>query len=227
MVPKALACALAVALFGISACAQTFLKKEEAPAFFTQVNGEGVLYGHNWEDRPCFTIQLDSTAWKLEESTVDRVVWTRGEQAFALYLTDNRKARFAVGGMKDDGALLAFMGFELDFVKPRFDFQVTYPPRLAEDDNGVWMQWGWEGHGGKQVTTSVDKPADQRHSIASLWVDPWVLSLDWATTDLSVPAGVTPAMIDVLESVTFYPECFAAMQPGETRGGAPPRFGGR
>jgi hypothetical protein len=45
-----------------------------------------------------------------------------------------------------------------------------------------------------------------------------VLSFDWATTDMSIPPGPTPSMINVIESLTFYPECFAAMDPGETWG---------
>jgi hypothetical protein len=85
--------------------------------------------------------------------------------------------------------------------------------------------------GGKRMSTAVDKPADQRHAIASLWIDPWILSLDWATTDMALTLGATPAMIAVIESLRFYPECFAAMNPGETWGpgvaesndrGAPP-----
>jgi len=191
---------------------------DEAPAYFTQVTPTGIRYGHNWDDRPCFTLDLEGTSWKLEEATSDRVVWSQGDQHLAIYLADNRKARFAVAGMDPSAALESFMGYELDFLKPRFDMQRTYPPKLAQDENGVWMQWGWEGMGGKRMSTAVDKPADQRHAIASLWVDPWVLSLDWATTDLSLTLGATPAMIAVIESLHFYPDCFAAMNPGETWG---------
>jgi hypothetical protein len=191
-------------------------RKDEAPAYFSQVTPTGMRYGHNWAERPCFTIDLDGSGWKLEEATADRVVWSRGELHLALYLADNRTGRFAVAGMDGQQALESFMGYELDFVKPRFDFQVSYPPKLAQDDSGVWMQWGWEGHGGKRSNTTVDKPADQRHVIASLWVDPWVLSFDWATTDMNIPLQPTPAMIDVIESLHFYPQCFGAMDPGET-----------
>ena len=193
-------------------------RMEDAPAYFTQVTPTGIRYGHNWEDRPCFTIDLDSTAWKLEEATADRVVWSRGEQHFAIYLADDRKGKFAIAGMNGEQALAAFMGYELDFVKPRFDLQTTSAPRMAKDANGIWMQWGWEGRGGKRSTSSVDKPADQRHTIISLWIDPWVLSFDWATTDLSIALGPTPSMLDVIESLHFYPQCFAAMNPGETWG---------
>ena len=205
-------------------------RMDDAPAYFTQVTPTGVRYGHNWEDRPCFTINLDSTSWKLEEAAADRIVWSRGPQHFALYLADNRKAKFAVSGMDGQQVLTSFMGYELDFVKPRFDMHLTHPPRLARDDNGTWMSWGWEGHGGKRSSSGVDKPADQRHTIMSLWVDPWVMSFDWATTDMSIAAGATPSMVDVIESLKFYPECFAAMSPGETWGASgsiagPPRKG--
>ena len=208
-----------VSLVAFSGCATLkHSRMEDAPAYFTQVTPTGFRYGHNWEERPCFTIDLDSTAWKLEEATADRVVWSRGEQHLALYLADDRKGKFAVAGMDGEQALSAFMGYELDFVKPRFDLQTTSAPRMAKDVNGIWMQWGWEGRGGKRAASTVDRPADQRHTIISLWIDPWVLSFDWATTDLNIAFGPTPTMLDVIESLHFYPECFAAMSPGETWG---------
>ena len=219
--PVSLLAALAAVVVSISlsACSYTGGKRmDEAPAYFTQVAGAGIRYGHNWDERPCFTIELEGTSWKLEEATADRVVWSLGANHLAIYLADNRSGRFAVAGMDGQAALQSFMGYELDFVKPRFELQRTYPPKFAGDTNGVWMQWGWEGMGGKRMSSSVDKPADQRHAIASLWVDPWVLSLDWATTDMSLTLGATPSMIAVIESLLFYPECFAAMNPGETWG---------
>jgi len=223
--PVSLLAVLAAAIVSLSASACSYVagkRMDEAPAYFTQVAGTGIRYGHNWEERPCFTIQLEGTSWKLEEATADRVVWSLGQNHLAVYLADNRSARFAVAGMDGTAALQSFMGYELDFVKPRFDLQRTYPPKLAQDNNGVWMQWGWEGMGGKRMSSSVDKPSDQRHAIASLWIDPWVLSLDWATTDMSQTLGATPEMISVIESLQFYPECFAAMDPGETWGTTAP-----
>ncbi len=214
-VRTAAAVAIAAVLL-VCGCAPTVRKAEQAPAYFTQVLEDGLLYAHNWEGRPCFSIRLDSTGWKLEEATADRVVWSSDKRHLAIYLADNRDGRFAVAGMDPQQVLRAFMGYELDFVKPRFEFHVTHPPRMAQDQNGVWMLWGWEGHGGKRLNSSVDKPADQRHTIASLWVDPWVLSFDWATIDMSIPPGATAAMIDVIESLRFYPECFDPMRPGET-----------
>jgi hypothetical protein len=70
--------------------------------------------------------------------------------------------------------------------------QRTYPPKLAQDEKGVWMQWGWEGMGGKRMSTAVDKPADPAPRDREPWVDPWVLSLDWATTDLSLRSARRP-----------------------------------
>ncbi len=202
----------------LAACSQTFYKPktEEAPAYFTEVIPGGIRYAHNWADRPCFSLQLSGSNWMLDESSADHVRWHRGGQVLHLYLTDNRKAAFAVSGMSPEQALRAFIGYELDYVRPMFEFLVNHPPKIAEDQNGVWAQWGWEGHGGKRSGSRVEAPADQRHVINSLWVDPWVLSLDWATTDLSMPPGATPEMIDVLESLHFHPQCFEAMQPGET-----------
>jgi len=207
-----------VAFTALPGCATLHSRMDDAPAYFTQVTPTGMRYGHNWEGRPCFTIELDGPDWSLDEATADRIVWSRGQQHLAIYLADNRKGKFAVAGMDGEQALTAFMGYELDFVRPRFDMHMTNRPRLARDANGIWMQWGWEGHGGKRVSSSVDKPADQRHTIMSLWIDPWVLSFDWATTDLNIALGPTPAMLDVIESLTFFPECFAAMDPGETWG---------
>ena len=65
--------------------------------------------------------------------------------------------------------------------------------------------------------TGSRAPVDQRHVVASLWMDPWVLSFDWATTEVEADYfGPTPEMIDMLESLRFHPACFAAMRTGET-----------
>ena len=79
------------------------------------------------------------------------------------------------------------------------------------------MQWGWTGTGGKRKGTETQAPADQRHVIISLWVDPWVMSFDWASDEVSAIDGPTLEMIETLESLDFHPECFSAMVPGETR----------
>ena len=61
-------------------------------------------------------------------------------------------------------------------------------------------------------------PADQKHRIASLWIDPWVLSFDFATTNLDTPDGETPDMKAVYRSLAFHNECFESMRSGETWG---------
>jgi len=64
--------AVAVSI-SLSACGMTFGKgMDEAPAYFTQVTPTGIRYGHNWDDRPCFTLDLEGTSWKLEEATSAR-----------------------------------------------------------------------------------------------------------------------------------------------------------
>ncbi len=207
---------MALHLSGCAAIAKIRSKDSDAPSFFTQVTPSGIRYAHNWPERPCFTIDLAGTAWKFGESSPDNVQWTRGSEVLRVYLTDNRDARFAVADMDIEEVLRAFMAFELEYVQPWFEFQVSHSPRLAQDYNGIWMQWGWEGHDGKRRAARVDQPADQRHIIQSLWIDPWVLSLDWATTDLAEEPGTTPAKIDTLESVTFHPDCFQRLDPGST-----------
>ncbi|RMD85136.1 MAG: hypothetical protein D6815_02545 [Candidatus Dadabacteria bacterium] len=210
-------CVVLIVAVAALACSQSLYKKnDEAPAYVTQVVPGGIRYLHNWAERPCFSLALGGSDWQLDQSTGDDVRWHRGNLVFHLYLTDNRKAAFAVSGMSPEQALRAFIGYELDYVRPMFEFLVNRPPKFAEDQNGVWVEWGWEGHGGKRTGARVEAPADQRHIIYSLWIDPWVLSLDWATTDLSTPPGATPEMIDVIESLRFHPQCFAPMKVGET-----------
>jgi len=198
----------------------------DAPSYFTELTSTGIRYGHNWPDRPCFTIDLPGTAWSFIESSPDNVQWQRGDQVLRIYLTDNRTARFSVANMDTEQILRSFVAYELEYVQPWFEFYVAHTPKTAEDMNGVWMQWGWEGHGGKRRAARVDEPADQRHVIQSLWLDPWVLSLDWATTDLSEESGATPAKIDTLESLIFYPSCFKARLPGSTWGEPAEQKGG-
>jgi len=207
----------AVCLHGCGAIAAKIIARDaDAPSFFTEVTTSGLRYAHNYPDRPCFTVDLPGSAWVFVDSTPDNVQWTRGEQVFRIYLTDNRDHRFAVADMDVEQILRTFMAYEMEWVQPWFDFQISHPPKIAEDYNGVWMQWGWEGHGGKRRPSRVDEPADQRHVIQSLWIDPWVLSLDWATTDLTEEPHATPMKIDTLESMTFYPDCFQALSAGAT-----------
>jgi len=201
---------------GCAAFGNSLFRKDDAPSYFTQITPTGYKYAHNWPDRPCFTIELPGQGWKFLESTPDNVQWMRGQEVLRMYLTDNTNARFAVADMDAEEVLRSFMAYEIEYVQPWFEFHITAPPRSAEDFNGTWVQWGWEGHGGKRRAARVDEPADQRHVVHSLWVDPWVLSLDWATTDLALEAGATPVKIATLESLTFQSDCFSALRPGET-----------
>jgi uncharacterized protein YceK len=208
---------MGIYLSGCAILASRMISRDaDAPSFFTEVTASGLRYAHNWPERPCFTIELPGSAWKFVDSSPDNVQWQRGQQVLRVYLTDNTATGFAVSDMDVEQVLRAFMAYEIEYVQPWFEFQVSHPPLIAEDYNGIWMQWGWEGHGGKRRAARVDEPADQRHVVHSLWVDPWVLSLDWATTDLSEEPGATPFKIDTLESVTFYPDCFKALLAGDT-----------
>ena len=206
---------LALGAFFVTGCAaigENIFAKQAAPSYFTQVTPAGYLYAHNYPDRPCFTVELPGQGWRFLESTPDNVQWLRGGEVLRIYLTDNREARFAVAGMNSEQVLRSFVAYEIEYVQPWFDFHITATPRMAENFNGVWMQWGWEGHGGKRRAARVDEPADQRHVVHSLWLEPWVLSLDWATTDLTVEAGATPLKIDTLESVEVRDKCLTAMR---------------
>lgn len=212
---KGLLLLVALAFVG---CTATRVQEVAPPDHFTQVTRDGVRYAHNWHARPCFSIVVADNDWVLDEADADRVLFRRHEEVLNVYFTDNREVRFAVGGMSAQDALRAFIGYEADFVKPMFRFQTIEKPRFGEDDNGSWAQWSWEGRSGKARGAGRTPPADQRHVVASLWLDPWVLSFDWATTDVGAAYfGPTPEMIDVLDTLKFHPECFDTMAVGETR----------
>jgi hypothetical protein len=191
-------------------------EKAEAPAYFSQVTDTGFRYAHNWQGIPCYSVLLQGTDWVFDESLPQRARWSRDEIALSIYFSDNRLQRYAVSGMSDEDALRAFLAYELEFIRPNFEFQVTKPPKFARVDRSLWMQWGWTGTGGKRRGTQPDAPADQRHVTISLWLDPWVMSFDWASSDLAVLEGPTLEMIEMLESLEFHPECFKAMTLGET-----------
>jgi hypothetical protein len=214
-----LPCSLFVAALccGLGACSLSALSRPEPPAYFSELTTEGIRYSHNWEARPCFSIQVPGTDWHLTKAEADRITWRRGSETLHVYFTDNREARYAVSGMSPEQALRAFVAYEVEYIRPRFDVQVIDPPRIAVDDNGTWSQWSWEGYGGRKHGSTVLLPADQRHVVSSLWLDPWVLSFDWASTDLEVEGGPRPEMISVIESLQFTPACFEAMRAGETR----------
>ena len=101
-----------------------------APAYFTQMTSGGYRYAHNWVDRPCFTIDLPGTEWILQSATADFVLWRKGPYLLKVYLTDNRESAFAVSGMTSEDALRAFVGFELDFIRPKFEKSSSPAPSL-------------------------------------------------------------------------------------------------
>ncbi|HYC54336.1 MAG TPA: hypothetical protein VEL28_05295 [Candidatus Binatia bacterium] len=187
----------------------------DAPAYFSQSTDYGYRYAHNWVNRPCFTIDLPGHNWVLQSATPDFVMWNRGDHTLKVYLTDNRVSAFAVGGMDAEQALRAFIGFELDYIKPKFDRDFSPPPMINVASQGMYALWQWEGRGGRRAGVGRAQPADQRHTIISLWIDPFVLSFDWATANIAKP-DTSIEVQEILESLDFYPECFASMRSGET-----------
>ena len=193
-----------------------FQGDDAGPAYFTQATATGYRYAHNWVDRPCFTVDLPGTDWVLQAATADYVLWHKGDYALKLYLTDNRESAFAVAGMTGDDVLRAFIGFELDFIKPKFEKQSSPPPSMRTNETGLWALWRWEGRMGRRAGVGKAQPADQRHLLASLWLDPWVLSFDWATSKLDKPDVDSPELVYAVRSIQFVPQCFSSMRGGET-----------
>ena len=195
-------------------CSQTEQRlRAEAPAYINRVTEDGYSYSHNWEGSPCFTANLQGSDWVFEESLAERVRWSRGDIVLSIYFSDNRTQRFAAAGMGSEDILRAFLAYELEYIRPNFDFQLTKPPKFASVEDSLWMQWGGTGTGGKRQRTEPQAPADQRHVIISLWIDPFVMSFDWASADLKALEGPTLEMIETLENLEFHPECFSAMGP--------------
>jgi hypothetical protein len=204
---------LMVLPLALAACTQMRREQAEAPAYFSQVTDTGFRYAHNWQGIPCFTVDLQGSDWVFEESLANRARWSRGDITMSIYFSDNRVQRYAASGMSDEDALRAFLAYELEYIRPNFDFQVTRPPKFARVENSLWMQWGWTGTGGKRHGTLSEAAADQRHVLISLWLAPWVMSFDWASANLDALEGPTLEMIEMLESLRFYPECFTSMHP--------------
>jgi hypothetical protein len=187
-----------------------------APGYFTQATETGYRYAHNWVDRPCFTVDLPGEGWVLQSATADYVLWHKGDHALKIYLADNRQIAFAVARMTPEDALRAFIGYELDFIRPKFEKQSSPPPSLRTNETGLWALWRWEGRMGRRAGVGRPQPADQRHLLASLWLDPWVISFDWATSKLEMPDIDSPELVYAVRSLRFYPECFKVMRSGET-----------
>ena len=108
------------------------------------------------------------------------------------------------------------IGYELDFIKPKFEKHTSPSPSLRTNETGLWALWRWEGRGGRRAGVGKPQPADQRHLLASLWLDPWVISFDWATAKLDSPDVDSPELVYAVRSLHFYPKCFHEMRSGET-----------
>jgi len=187
-----------------------------APGYFTEATATGYRYAHNWVDRPCFVIDLPGSDWVLQSATADYILWSKGDYRLKVYLTDNRQIAFAVGGMSPDEALRAFIGYELDFIKPKFEKHSSPPPSMRTNETGLWALWRWEGRIGRRAGVGKPQPADQRHLLASLWLDPWVITFDWATAKLDAPDVDSPELVYAVRSLSFVPQCFQNMRSGET-----------
>lgn len=189
---------------------------DAGPAYFTQATEYGYRYAHNWVDRPCFTIDLPGSNWVLQSATADYVLWRNGDYALKVYLNDNRQNAFAVSGMDSSDALRAFIGYELDFIRPKFEKSDSPPPSVRTNETGVWALWRWEGKIGRRAGVGKSQPANQRHLLASVWLDPWVLSFDWATSNLESADHDSPELLAAVRSLQFVPQCFSTMRSGET-----------
>lgn len=187
-----------------------------APGYFTQATEAGYRYAHNWVDRPCFTIDLPGDDWVLQSATADYVLWHKGTHALKVYLADNREIAFGVAGMTAEDALRAFIGYELDFIRPKFERHSSPTPSMRMNETGLWALWRWEGRMGRRAGVGRPQPADQRHLLASLWLDPWVISFDWATSKLDSPDIDSPELVYAVRSLQFAPQCFQTMRSGET-----------
>lgn len=182
------------------------LASPTAETFSITALSNATLYHHRYRGVPCYSVRLPGQGWELVQAESDRVLWSKGPRTLSVYFTDNRRARFSPGGGEGDRVLRDYLGYELSYVRPSFAFHSSDPPKFATDANGQWMQWAWQGLGGV-AGEGVQAPADQRHVVANLWLEPWMLSFDWATDKLYAMRGPTPAMIDVLDSLEFDPTC--------------------
>ena len=205
-----------LALVATPGCAR-LIAPSEAPAYYTQVTDKGWLYAHNWATVPCFTIELLGDAWRLAKSDPEKITWVRGEEVLSIVLEDNRKLGFAVARMLPEDVLRAYLGYQAEQIQPLFDYQVIHPPKFAVEYDGTWMSWGWEGKGGKRRGVKSGIPSDQRHTIMSLWQDPYVFSFDWGGKGLTATTEPTLEMVMTLETLEFHPECFGGRPPSRKK----------
>lgn len=212
------------ALLMSSACAR-LSPPAPAPAYFTQVTDKGWLYAHNWATVPCFTVELLGETWRLSRSNPDKIDWTRGDEYLSILFSDNRKLGYAVADMLPEDVLRAFLGYEVEHIRPLFEYQIVHPPRFTNEYDGTWMGWGWEGRGGKRRGAKSMVPADQKHVIMSVWHDPYVISFDWSSKSLDAPTAPTLEMIMMLETLEFHPACFGARLPARKGSSGKPYSG--
>jgi hypothetical protein len=178
----------------------------EDELYTTTPLANATLYHHHWPGFPCYSIKLSGKSWQLIDTSAARVRWRKENTILSVFFTDNRLTHFSTVLAPGERVLRDFLGYELSYVRPSFSLHTSQPPRFANNGNGDWMQWAWQGLGG-QVYDGEVAPADQRHVIANLWLEPWVMSFDWATERLYTINGPTPEMIDVLDSLEFDPAC--------------------
>ena len=201
-----------LALVATSGCAR-LMAPAEAPAYYTQVTDKGWLYAHNWANVPCFTVELLGETWRLANSDPEKITWVRGDEVLSIVLDDNRKLGFAVANMLPEDVLRAYLGYQAEQIQPLFDYQVIHPPRFVNEYDGTWMGWSWEGKGGKRRGVKSGIPSDQKHTIMSLWQDPYVISFDWAGKGQKGTTEPTLEMVMTLETLEFHPECFRGRPP--------------
>jgi hypothetical protein len=216
--------ALLAVCVGATGCAR-LRPPAEAPAYFTQVTNRGWLYAHNWAEVPCFSLELFGETWRLLQSNPSKVDWARGDEFLSIVFSDNRRLGFAVAQMLPEDVMRAYLGYEAEHIRPMFDYQVMGQPKFANEVDGLWMGWSWEGRGGKRRGAKSTVPADQKHVILSVWRDPYVISFDWGTRRLDAPSTPTLEMISMLETLEFHPDCFSARLPASWSAGGKPYAG--
>ena len=208
--PNLLRTSIGVALSLLIGCTQTNVQGPSAAIeqelYTTTSLSNAVLYHHRWPGFPCYSLKLPGQDWELVDSNAARVRWRKNDSVLSVYFTDNRLTHFTPVLGPGERVLRDFLGYELSYVRPSFALHTSQPPKFARDDNGKWMQWAWQGLGGREES-GQSAPADQRHVIANLWLEPWVMSFDWATERLYTINGPTPEMVEILENLEFDPIC--------------------
>ena len=209
-----LVCAAVVSLFP-TGCSVSH-SDQKAPVFVAEFLDNGYHYIHNYPTRPCYSVDVYGDGWDLWDSNADRVQWKKGDLALSIYFSDNRRAAYAVQGMNPERVLRSFLAYELEYVRPRFEYYIPHAPSFSNEGDGTWMSWGWEARGGRRVGVRNITPTDQRHTIMTLWADPYALSFDFATSNMERDMSPDSQMYSVIGSLRFHPTCFRELEPGST-----------